>query len=593
MNSKSIKEKHKKIYEDFFSKNNLVISLPLLLNWSWDIFNNYKWIRVKQKLPFRIYLWINKIKKKKISFKTINYQDITEKNFIKSDLLEYAPFFLDFYTYLNKEYKNDILSKWWIEINIMSETSRGVWLAYISVVWLLLLIWLEKVYNNVDYINSNDILIDDFLNTNTPIDKLFRSVLKLNKTIWEKLSVENCISSFFDSYYPIVSFIEDTWNNLENIDISKIKIYWYRLNNLENSFSSVPFVPLDYGLIYSWRPVLMDHLCSTNEKTFNWTSDVKKNLSNYFWENLKETLPIRKPIFYKTFVSEDWDIFKDTYGRLMWAISLELLNIMIKLYSTSYTESNMRNFIDVINKIRYWNSITRKSSKTFADFVDMMFTNFKPSLRIFWLAPNDTSVMWWTAIFALPLEWLRKDFMHSLEETQKEIPWVKLLYANWLDWIENKWYIIEQDLEKWIYSEFINKNSLLIENIGAGTYISHNFSIEKINNNWLVLDLINKKIYLDWEKLTSKHIHSQNTTIDILKKLLSYKWKDISNKDLPKSSYSTNKNEMLWKIIIPLVKLIEEKKKIKLPLICKWTISDFYLKLSDSNLNISIVKNLS
>lgn len=97
----------------------------------------------------------------------------------------------------------------------------------------------------------------------------------------------------------------------------------------------------------------------------------------------------------------------------------------------------------------------------------------------------------------------------------------------------------------------------------------HNFSIEKINNNWLVLDLINKKIYLDWEKLTSKHIHSQNTTIDILKKLLSYKWKDISNKDLPKSSYSTNKNEMLWKIIIPLVKLIEEKKKIKLPLICK------------------------
>jgi hypothetical protein len=42
MNSKKLKEQYNKEYKDFFTKNNLVISLPLLLNWSGDIFNNYK-----------------------------------------------------------------------------------------------------------------------------------------------------------------------------------------------------------------------------------------------------------------------------------------------------------------------------------------------------------------------------------------------------------------------------------------------------------------------------------------------------------------------------------------------------------------------
>jgi len=58
MNSKKLKQIHQKIYEDFFTKNNFIISLPLLINWAGENFNNYKWIRIKQKLPLRIYLWI-------------------------------------------------------------------------------------------------------------------------------------------------------------------------------------------------------------------------------------------------------------------------------------------------------------------------------------------------------------------------------------------------------------------------------------------------------------------------------------------------------------------------------------------------------
>ena len=43
---------------------------------------------------------------------------------------------------------------------------------------------------------------------------------------------------------------------------------------------------------------------------------------------------------------------------------------------------------------------------------------------------------------------------------------------------------------------------------------------------------------------------------------------DISNKELPISSYARSKNDMVGKIIIPLVKLIKEKVNKDLPLEC-------------------------
>lgn len=183
MNSKKLKNKYKKDYEQFFTNNNLVISLPLLLNWAWDIFDNYKWIRIKQKLPLKIYLWINRIKEKKIKFKTIKYFDLNEQNFIESNLLEYSPFFSWFYTYINEKYSDEINNNWGLEISILSETSRWLWLWFNSVISLLFFIGLEKKYKWTNYVTSDDILINDFLNTNTPIDKLFRLSLELNKKI--------------------------------------------------------------------------------------------------------------------------------------------------------------------------------------------------------------------------------------------------------------------------------------------------------------------------------------------------------------------------------------------------------------------------
>jgi hypothetical protein len=85
----------------------------------------------------------------------------------------------------------------------------------------------------------------------------------------------------------------------------------------------------------------------------------------------------------------------------------------------------------------------------------------------------------------------------------------------------------------------------------------------------LLLDIVDNRIFINGKKVTSDDLHSQSATIEILKILIKNLGNDISNKDLPISSYSKNKNEMLGKIVIPLIELVAKEMNSKLPLICK------------------------
>jgi hypothetical protein len=49
---------------------------------------------------------------------------------------------------------------------------------------------------------------------------------------------------------------------------------------------------------------------------------------------------------------------------------------------------------------------------------------------------------------------------------------------------------------------------------------------------------------------------------------------------------------MQGKIIIPLIELIQKEFGKKLPLVCKWSIYDFYLKLNSSDIDIAMIDKI-
>jgi len=90
------------------------------------------------------------------------------------------------------------------------------------------------------------------------------------------------------------------------------------------------------------------------------------------------------------------------------------------------------------------------------------------------------------------------------------------------------------------------------------SYFGNYDSVIENEKDCILLDTISGRIYIRGTKLTSKDIHSQNTTIDTMKILLENLGKEVSNTKLPVSTYSQNKNEILGKVVLPLKKLAKE-----------------------------------
>ena len=285
--------------------------------------------------------------------------------------------------------------------------------------------------------------------------------------------------------------------------------------------------------------------------------------------------------------------FVEIYLSLMCALSLKTLNNLIDFYESPYEENLSNKFLENVNKVTRFNLLTKKCSSHFKHFIQSIISNFKDSYINLAIAPNDTMLMWWNAIFSMKVEGNRWKLLETIKTINQNNPWVKLIYCNWLDWIEKEWLKLEQDLEKKVYSEFINENNLILINSKWNKkIISNDFLENSETNNWLFLDLTKNKVFLNWNKLTSKELKSQNTTIEVLLKLLENKWEFVSNKELSLSSYSTNKNDMSSKIISPLQKLIKKENNINFKITITWTHSDFKMKLEESILQINIIRYL-
>lgn len=386
------------------------------------------------------------------------------------------------------------------------------------------------------------------------------------------------------------------FNNLMTLYEIRKKLFDYYKNILSDKIRV-------FSLVYKWTKII----CEKLEIKFEWYflaiwelnhKSFSRNIQELWWF-LKQTkiydeLKNRKEKLIKELDKRNISIYQ---YDLTWAWYEYLRKLLSKqeynLTWIKYDYKNWNNEVFVVNWASFW----------LKSVFEMLYRKLDRKVKTIFPVPMFTLVLDTSDIFldTIILETeeknnfkvTKKDILISVEETKKYIPWVKLLYANWLDWVEKEWLKVEQDLEKNIFSNFIPRNSLVLENINWDSKIIDRDFLEKNYIDWLVLDFISKKIYLDSEKLTSKELHSQNTTIEILEILLKNLWKEVSNKDLPRSSYSTNKNEMIWKIIWPLTKLIEKRKKVKLNLECKWSLSKFYLKLSKNNkIDISIIRKI-
>lgn len=80
------------------------------------------------------------------------------------------------------------------------------------------------------------------------------------------------------------------------------------------NLSEVPYSPIDYGLIYSGKPVLLEQIAGDNYKNNAMLSSQIRGLCmDLFGDYLDNIAPSQRPKFYKHLVQPEVDEFQLTY----------------------------------------------------------------------------------------------------------------------------------------------------------------------------------------------------------------------------------------------------------------------------------------
>lgn len=131
-------------------------------------------------------------------------------------------------------------------------------------------------------------------------------------------------------------------------------------------------------------------------------------------------------------------------------------------------------------------------------------------------------------------------------------------YVSWRDRYCSDGVRVDQCISQKLYSDYTQEGNVMFSDSFGASYFGNYDSVIENEKDCILLDTIGGRIYICGNKLTSKEIHSQNTTIDMMKILLENIGKEVSNSKLPVSTYSQNKNEILGKVVLPIKKLSKE-----------------------------------
>ncbi len=540
MNTTFLQEKENQEYQNFFNAHDLVLSLPLPFILSWKSYKyNGKWTSLWWKIPLRLYIWINQksTNKKQIPF----YYKTNSKEKFKKSYLEYF-YFID----------KILLQEIWFsyDISFLAEYNN-----FEVEHFLALIFFAQQLIENKR--EKKDIQDCRLAHPNT--SKIFNGLNNFFSKHKESLAF--CFKNNYPNLWSLaISIVQsDTFLLFEKNKNIFFKELWKWKHYYNNG--------INYYIINKNFPNILN---STHNK-------IKEKNTEITIFSKQEKLQYQN------------DIHKGCEG-IEKHFAYEMTKNLQEMYLNISNGKKIFNNIESYQRI-YQNLIHRNNN----DNIDS--NNYKKLFHKhlpYTSNPNYISLIFWKNIEVYSHKFIHFDNYQIRKINQEENLQLSLDFASDQDWFEIQWLQLEQWKEQKQYSHFCSEYKIktFIKNKISEESIDYNIAIKK--NDWLLLDTITNKIYLLWKKLNSKEIRSQSWTIELFKVLLDDNniGNEIYNSDLPSSSYSKNKNEMLSKIILPLRNVINKKTGKDIKLDCHGSLVNFALKLKNSNIKIHFLEKI-
>ena len=583
MNTGSLQKHFRTEYEEFFAKNDLVLSGCFKLSRSpVGIGDPNTIFSIKQKIPTKCYLWFAKNNTNTIIIDDIAHFNLTQQNFTHEKFANVHKQHDIFMQHIHKFLEKNPVPHWYT-LSIISENMRGhgVWFSW--ALWALIALWLFLLTGKVTSKDLED--YDKFLQSDIYNEIcLFARELDFIARYGNSLGL-NSFCTFISTPNPVAFFVEYLNSTAKTEEIkSKRRFYRDLLQGDDKETMSIQSAfPMDYAMIFSGQESHTDSVEYYRNKDL---MDTKKAINQ------------RKDIYYKKWrnlpsnKAFDEDFIANTYDNNLMILNFRLLDSFKHIIHDSYNIQNVQAFSEVINDYRRYSAIIEKQSEFAEDFIALYKTQSKNHLPILWIMPVYSGKFWGWYLAVIPKGTHREVMDNTIQHMQEKYPDCMLEYASRIDGNTTDGVKIEQYISDSIFSSYIQKDKVYVRSTVWKNYLGDYNEIVNSMKTWLVLNVIENKIYFDGKKLTSDDVKSQTTTINILCTLVDKIGTDVANKELDISSYSKNKNEMLGKIVIPLIEFLEKKTGKKLPLICKGSIYDFYVKLNPTEIPIYIISKI-
>jgi hypothetical protein len=581
MNTKSLQKEFKSEYEGFFAKHDLVLSACNSFPWNlWFWYNKNK-IHIKQKIPTKTYIWINIASENKIMINSVHSFDVLQQSFNIVEFKNINKKNNELMVFIQNYLEDQGYTKW-LEIDFLSENPRGHGLAFS---WTAGVLLATAIFLLLKKITLSDIKDYDTFTKSPIFEEIFQLWRKIDDISKYGNSIgNNCYVAMMNGGLPVVIFSEEYDTNAKKTEIKTYKKPIKDFLKIKNDISELH---LDYGIIYSGIENKIEHIHQLFSNTEEELLEIEKASLEILKDNgINKTkwFPFER-IFEKHFLQSLEDGF--------FVLNFKLLYMFKLLLQKGFDEQILIEFIQTINENNDLGMFFEKHNKIFPLY-KFWFDHYKKNDdEIIWLFPINTSKTWWSFVFVAKHNKSRDTILNTIKKLQ-EI-WHKNLnleYASWLDGTGEDGIQIEQWINSEIFSAYIQKDQVYYKDNQWESYIGNYNEILAKNKTGLLLDMMHNKMYLNGKKLTSNDLCSQTTTINVLYQLMENIWADIANKEFEISSYSKNKNEMLGKIVLPLISLIEKETGEMFPLICKGSIYDFYMKLNPSIIKVAFVKKI-
>ena len=615
MNSESLQEAFPQVYKDLFSKCSIVTSAPGSFKWIGEYASNFGGIAISQKLPFRVYAGLEpSTEKSKIEFGTIMAYIPSDQTFKESELDEFSQKRLIRYLTETVERiggRKDFVG---FKIHGIYEVPKSSGLnrtsGFDSALMAAVLFHLKQ-FKVSDYQEGLKLKIPELIAKHEPFNTLFRESWKLASLSHGGVSSgASVFESLVKSRYPIVYFTEKRCSqfgthrceskvpySVEGYfdKIDKIKYWAFDLGEFYN-LEKMPMWPVDIGLIYSGSIKLSGRISRTIAAVEQSLTDLADFTNRNFKTFAKKDEAI--PFFYEIIKNESGHGLWDRYLTTLSMVGLDVFRSFRDVFIQGSPEI-LRSFFKSINLYNEMIHLLDAGSPTNSYICDFLKEDTKKMSEEVGIAVKIAGAgRGGDIFFAAPYGSFRSYVFKTIAKLKNKIGknlWLD--YASWEDGYGEDGLLVEQFIDEDIFSQFISKGGVRVRHLSnKGVLHTDLYTLEEYEEGiktWdLFLDPTHSVVAVCGKPLSSKEIHSARATIEILSILLDNLGKDVSNKVLPRSSYSTNRNELQSKIITPLQKILKKQLKVELDIAIYGGLHTFFVKLNPGNYHIHLLEKI-